>query len=460
MIFKVIAMIAASLMTFGIATPVSAQSTNELGELRAQLAALQERLAQLEAQQAEQTKAAEKSTQVANEAQFTADRTADVLAQTRAVISFAGDVRYRNESFYVELVDSNRVRDRVRARLNATVRVNETVRAVLGLSTGGLDPRGSNQTLTDTSTRKDFELDLAFVEWQPNAHWRVTAGKQRYAWTRTPSLLFDGDINPEGIAVNYTRGKFFAASYYHWLSERSLLLSDVTTSAPADSMVYGAQLGWRSEVAPGVRLILGAHFQDYSAVQGYNPFFGGSSFGNTTTTSAAVCRRGISTCLASDFDVLQLFGDVTATVVDRPLRAFVDVARNTAAERRATGDKLDTAYAVGFTYGAASTLRSWEFGATYQAIEKDSLFAQFVDSDFGDGNTDSKGFVLRGGFVLARNWILNATLFLNELGNDVPSTVAVFSPTPTNPNATISRAIFDRDYRRLQLDLNFRWPLD
>jgi hypothetical protein len=446
------------LLTVAAAAPVRAQSAAEIDALKAQLAALQERLAQLEAKQQQQQTAVEQSAKTATEAQSTADRTADVLAQARAAISFAGDVRYRNESFDVELVNSNRVRDRLRARLNATVRVNDTIRGVLGLATGGADPRSSNQTLTDSSSRKDFELDLGFVEWQPNANWRVTAGKQRYAWTRSPSLFFDGDINPEGIAVNYTQGNFFAAGYYHWLTERALSFSNVTTGAPADSIVYGAQAGWRADIADGVRLTLGAHYQDYGAVQGYNPFFGGSSFGNTTTTSAAVCRRGITPCLASDFDVLQLFADLTATVGNRPLRTFIDVAQNTAAERNpVAGDKLDTAYAVGFTYGAAANPRSWEFGVTYQTIEKDSLFAQFIDSDFGDGNTDTDGFVVRGGFVPARNWTLNATLFLNKLGNDVPNSVTVFAPTPANPAATTTRTFLDRDYKRLQLDLNFRF---
>jgi hypothetical protein len=223
-------------------------------------------------------------------------------------------------------------------------------------------------------------------------------------------------------------------------------------------MVFGAQAGWRTEIADGVRLTLAAHYQDYGAVQGYNPFFGGSSFGNTTTTSAGVCRRGIATCLASDFDIIQLFGDVTATVANRPLRAFVDFAQNTAAERNSVaGEKLDSAYAVGFTYGAAAAPRSWEFGATYQVVEKDALYAQFIDSDFGDGNTDSDGLVLRAGFVPARNWTMNATLFLNQLGNDVPNAVTVFAPTLANPNATATRTFFDRDYKRLQLDLNFKF---
>ena len=70
---------------------------------------------------------------------------------------------------------------------------------------------------------------------------------------------------------------------------------------------------------------------------------------------------------------------------------------------------------------------TWEFGVLYQKIEKDALFGQLVDSDFGDGNTDSDGFVLRGGYTVARNWTINATLFMNELSNDVPQNVTVFN---------------------------------
>ena len=97
----------------------------------------------------------------------------------RAALSFAGDLRYRNETFDVEHVDDNRNRDRVRARLNANFRVNDTVTGGIGIATGGPDPRSSNQTLTDQNSRKDFELDLAFVTWAPTADWRITAGKQR-----------------------------------------------------------------------------------------------------------------------------------------------------------------------------------------------------------------------------------------------------------------------------------------
>ena len=66
--------------------------------------------------------------------------------------------------------------------------------------------------------------------------------------------------------------------------------------------------------------------------------------------------------------------------------------------------------------------------------------------------------MLRGGYTVARNWTLNATLFLNELSNDVPQTVTVFNEaTPAPVRHHGHHGVFDREYKRLQLDLNFRF---
>jgi gas vesicle protein len=442
----------------GTAAPVLAQNSGQNPEIQAlkeQLAALSAKIEQLEKAQANTKK-------TADEAQVTADRAADVMAQEKSRLSFNGDIRYRNESFDVEYVERNRNRDRVRARLNANYRVNDTVTGVFGIATGGTDPRSSNQTLTDQNSRKDFELDLAFVQWAPNASWRVTAGKQRYSWQRSPSLFFDGDVNPEGVSINYAKGNLFAGVFHDWLAERALSFSNVTTGTNTDSILYGAQLGYRFPVSDSVRLTVAGTYFNFDGVQGYNPLFGGSAFGNTTVTGAA-CARSLAAntaCLASDFDIIEGYADLAATVAGRPLRVFLDYARNTAAEvNPAAGEKLDTALSIGFGYGAASsTPRTWEFGVVYQQIEKDSLFGQFLDSDFGDGNTDTDGLVFRGGYTLARNLTLNGTLFLNQLSNDVPQTVTVFDTDTVAPLDTVAiPGIFDRDYKRLQLDLNFKF---
>src|SRR6187402_2511008 len=195
--------------------PAFAQSAADIDALKAQLAALSAKIEQLEKSQAQTKKAVE-------ETQATSDKTADVVAQEKSRLSFAGDLRYRYEGFDVQYVDRNRERDRIRARLNANFRVNDTITGQIGISTGSTDPRSGNQTLTDQNARKDFDLDVAYLTWAPNAQWKLTAGKQRYPWQRTGAFFYDNDVNPEGVAINFATGNFFASTYYDWLAERAL----------------------------------------------------------------------------------------------------------------------------------------------------------------------------------------------------------------------------------------------
>lgn len=437
-------------------TPAFAADDSEIAALKEQLAALSAKIEALEKSQTQTKKTVE-------ETQATADKTADVIAQNKAALSFAGDLRYRNETFDVQYVDRDRNRDRIRARFNANFRVNDTLSGRLGLSTGDLDPRSGNQTLTDQNARKTFGLDTAYVTWAPIPTLKITAGKQPYAWTRTGSLFYDNDVNPEGLSVNYASGNFFAGAFYDWLAERALSFGNVTTGTNTDSMMFGGQLGYRWPISDSMRLTLAGTYMDFQGVQGYNPFFGGSSFGNTTTTSASVCSRTLAAgtaCLLSDFNVIEGSADLTASVAGKPLRVFFDYAENMEAEVNPTaGKKLDTAMAFGVLYGAASATKgSWEFGVLYQQVEKDALFGQLLDSDFGDGNTDTQGYVLRGAYTFARNWTVNGTLFINELSNDVPQSVTVFNDsTPALYDTQVISGVFDRDYKRLQLDLNFRF---
>jgi hypothetical protein len=434
--------------------PAFAQSA-DIEALKAQLAALSAKIDQLE-------KAQTQTKKTVDEAQATADHTADVVAQSNARISFAGDLRYRNESFDVQYVDHNRQRDRIRARLNANFRVNDTINGVFAITTGSADPRSGNQTLTDQNARKDFDLDLAYVTWAPTAQWKVTAGKQKYPWQRSGSLFFDGDVNPEGLSAGYTMGNFYANAYYDWLAERALSFANVTTGSNTDSIMFGAQIGYKIPLSDATKINVAATYFDFDGVQSYNPLFGGSSFGNTTTTGAG-CNRTLAAgtaCLLSDYDIVEVFADMTTSLGGKPFRLFADYAQNTAAEvNPVANDKLDTAYSVGATFGAATAAKgTWEFGVLYQQVEKDALFGQFLDSDFGDGNTDTKGFALRGGYTVARNWTVNATLFLNDLSNDVPQSVTVFNEaTPAPFDTTAINGVFDRDYKRLQLDLNFKF---
>jgi hypothetical protein len=477
---KFISFAVASALTLVIAAPANAASkkstraasaaaakpatvsAEEFNALKAQLEALQGRLSQIEQQQQAQTAAVTDATKavVAQQAattdlQDSIDRTSDNLAKTAANVGewvgrfqWKGDMRYRNETIDQQYISGTRNRDRIRLRAGFFAKVNDTVRVEVQMTTtehtltaANGDPRSSNQTLTDSNSRKALDLDTAYAEWQPNAMWKVTAGKMRYPWVRPgQSVLFDADINPEGVAVNFTNptpGGVFASAFYTQLTERNAAAALIGQTSLADSNMVGAQMGWRSNPAQPTKFMVGVGYFNYGAVKGYNPFYDGNAFGNTTTTSAAVCRKGIATCLAGGYSIVEGIGEFATVLGGYPFTAYADYIKNTDAITA-----YDQAYSVGVMLGRASNPRSWEFGVAYQKVEKDSQFGQYVDSDFGAGNTDAKGFMLKGAYQFAKNWRVNGTYFINTTNNDVGTAISGVG------------TVFDRDYKRLQLDLN------
>ena len=138
-----------------------------------------------------------------------------------------------------------------------------------------------------------------------------------------------------------------------------------------------------------------------------------------------------------------MFGEFSTLLGRLPLSAHADWLKNDDAD-----NGLDTAYSVGVLLGKAGDPGTWELGYVYQHIEKDALYAQFIDSDFGGGNTDAEGSILKGAYAFAKNWTLNLTYFLNETNIDSPATIAGV------PGVT---SVLDRDYKRLQIDLNWKY---
>ncbi|MDQ2641682.1 MAG: putative porin [Pseudomonadota bacterium] len=397
-------------------------ASDEAAELKAAVTALQQRIGQLEAQ--------------ASAAEQTNDRQTDQIAVVRSNVgswvqnfTFKGDFRYRNETIDQQYVPA-RNRDRMRVRAGFVARVNDTVRTEFSLATSeGNDPRSSNQTLTGENTRKNVFIDLAYVEWQPLQQVKFTAGKMKYPWFRPgSSVLFDGDVNIEGIAANWSRGGLFASAFYNHLEERA---------ATGESSMGGGQVGWKSALGGG-QLTLAAGLFDFNSVRGRNPFFNGSANGNTTTATG--CIGGATTCLAWDYNLIEGSAEYTRPVGGRPLTLFADYISNDAAD-----NGFDTALSVGFTWGRATDPRTWEVGYFYQQAGKDAVFGQFIDSDLGGGNTDYGGHVVRAGYAIARNWTANLTWHVGHTNRDAPVTIAAVG------------TVHDRDYERLQLDLNFKY---
>ena len=329
-------------------------------------------------------------------------------------IKVKGDLRYRHEMIDQEDLDADRTRHRVRARVGVEAKPTDNITAVLQLSTSqDSDPRSSNQTLGSASTRKDIYLDLAYADWKFAEGANLILGKQRWAHVRPGlSLFYDNDFNPEGGAITFNRGIVFGSAYANWLSE---------SSGGDDGAFYGGQLGVRIPFGDASNIAVAATYNTVHDPGGTDILYLGSANGNSTNQDGS---------LLYDFDVIEGQAELTTALGKLPFMVYANYAQNM------DPDDLNEAYSLGLLFGRASNNRSWELGAAYQSIEKDALFGQFIDSDFGAGRTDSEGFVFRAGYVPVRNWVLNATYFLNKIGVDAGD---------------------DLDYDRLQLDLNYRF---
>jgi hypothetical protein len=418
------AAVASALMAAAMSPDASAQSSSDLEALKAQLQALQNKVQELEKQQATQ-----------QEAQ---DRTTDVIAQSRAAsastgdwasrFQFKGDFRYRYENIDPEEAITDQSRQRIRARFGFSAKINDQVSGVIQLATNGgnNDPRSTNQTIGSGFDRKGIAIDLAYVDWKAFAGTNIQLGKVPQPFFKVGSYFWDNDITPEGVAVKYANGPIFATAYGFQLGE---------LSTASDPTLMGGQIGIKQPM--GAVTFTGAvGYYDVGTVQNKvtaaptgctstaNPAFFGGSQGNTTVTVGG-CPR-----LLNDYNIVNVVGQADFKAGGFPMAVFAEYLQNTDA------DDFDTGYSAGVTLGKASDAHTWEVGYIYQKAEKDSQFGQFIDSDFGGGITDTDGSVFRFSYAPLKNWLFNGTYFMNSRFNDVGT---------------------ERDYDRYQLDFAYKF---
>lgn len=409
------ALVAAS---FALVKPALAQPDNrsEIAAIRAEIAALSARLERLE----QATGAAgvapapagspAPSATVAEAPRVEEPRVAAAVAPN---VRFSGDLRYRHEAINEE-GEAERHRQRIRARFGVTADVAERVRVGLTLATGGDDPVSANQTLDTGFSRKPIGVDRAFFSWAATDELTFTGGKIANPFYRPGNhhLIYDNDLNPEGLALRYGRGNWFANYAGLWVEERA---------AADDSILLGGQFGYRRTLDEGARFTVGASYYDYLHTQGQTPFWNGEAVGN---------RVDVAGNYLNDFNLAELFGDLTFKPGERPLTVFADYVVNTEA------DEVDTGFALGASLGEVTGARTWRVGYVYQELEADAVIGTFTDSDWAGGGTDGKGHVVEFNYGFRDRLVFGFRYFLNDRGQDVGN---------------------EHDYNRLQADVQFNY---
>jgi hypothetical protein len=351
--------------------------------------------------------------------------------------TFSGDMRNRFEGFYQEHGPNAtaRNRERIRFRFGATMKINDEVLGGFRLTSGDInDPISTNQTLTDTFTRKPINLDWAYITLTPKQSiglggyaWNpitITAGKfpnpvYRPRAIMNSEMIWDDDLSPEGTSETFT----------FWNSAEGLMRQFQVTalqwtvrenSRAADSWMFGGQVMGAFQILPKARLTLAA--ADYYFAKSDYMAQARNTNSSLKLTNTAVLQDG--TIVKGGFPItpgaggkqiqsyLGGFNIINPSVELNydtgypkwPFSLMADLAYNNDA-----GTNKNWAVWAGFSVGATRNPGDWAFSALWAHVETDSVVSFFSYSDFGrDGGTNLQGPFVKIDYMLFPRLTLTA----------------------------------------------------
>lgn len=328
-------------------------------------------------------------------------------------VSVNGDLRLRMEQIDDESKADTRTRERIRARLGVKAQVTDQLLGAFQLATGDQDPVSSNQTLSDSFSRKGFGLDLAYLRYAPSQDLALAiyGGKMPQPFLSVADLVWDGDLNPEGIAATF---EIPLGGLDLVLNAGAFSVEEDANSDSDDRSLFTGQAALRLPLG-GFKLLLGSGVYAYQNLEGGSLLVDSAKgFGNST--------RNVGTedepewVYANEYTEVEFFAELSGKLADRAVKLYAQHVVNTEA------DDEDTGYLAGLTLGKASKPGEVELGYNFRSLEKNAVVGAFSDSDFIGGGTNGEGHKLTARVGLVKNVQLGGTLFLDSKDPDHKNT--------------------------------------
>jgi hypothetical protein len=289
-------------------------------------------------------------------------------------LSIAGDFRLRQESSFKLDDQPGRHRQRVRFRLGATYQVTDEVLAGVRLVTGSrLDANSPHVTLGEEFHKLEASLDRVFLSYKPKAvsGLTATAGKFGHPFWTNPvysDLVWDADVQPEGVALTYSRKGSGALERWDLTVGEYVLLEQALSDARsfvAQAAVH-AKLGknWKPSVAVGYY-----HYGDLTPD-------GAQGIVNENSGNATV-GAGPTLDFASRFAILNPIVALRYEGGKYPIVLSGEYIKNLKA-----GIEQDQGWAVGIAIGSARKKGDWRAYYQWQTVEQDAVLSLISQDDF------------------------------------------------------------------------------
>ncbi len=324
-------------------------------------------------------------------------------------LTLKGDLRLR----YDHVTDSPSSgaaahdRWRYRFRYGGTASMNNGVKAGFRLATGGegaTDDIGStNQTFSNGFALDSISLDQAWAQMEVSEVTLIGGKLQNFeknGW-KVSKALFDGDISPEGFEAHYSTDAGGMSLGFHG-GVYFVNGENIGASSNINNMYMG-QITANGSLNESTKLDLG--FGAYTVDDG-----GLGSAGKSA-------RKGNS----SGVGYSPVFLDGVLGFKTGPgIKLYGTWVNNQ--ESSAT---KDTGYISGIKFGSAKKAGQWEAKIEYRSLEKDAVWDDLTDSDFGafgaggtadefKSGTNVEGTILQFKYMIYDNVQTAVTLFTTE----------------------------------------------
>jgi hypothetical protein len=307
-----------------------------------------------------------------------------------------GDFRFRNQYEDNDNKDSQD-RWRMRWRFGLETEINEKWKTGFRLASGNEDPRSRNVTLDDTFDTSNVQLDLAYAQFDPNEYWSLVAGKFKNPIWKPKDLLWDSDINPEGIAVqllNYKINDFevFVTPGFYFLDDFS--------SDSSDPWLGLIQVGANGKLTDSLSFKFAGTFYNFQDLEG-----------NDFEYSAGTNSRDADGNFKYDYDA---FG--ADAELGMKLSGPVPFAGIFGQYVNSNTSDDDEGYLAGVKFGHKKVEKfgQWQVKYNYRRLEQDAWPDFLPDSDFYGGETDVKGSEIEFIFGLAKNVTIGLDYYKTE----------------------------------------------
>lgn len=353
------------------------------------------------AQQAQQ----ETNEQIAATAKKTNDLSVfDQKLAWAAKTQFKGDVRFRQETVKIQGESNNGGRDkdrqRIRARLGAYTEINNQVDTGIRISTGSSDDaRSTNQDQDNYFDKKSIWLDLGYIDYHPNQikNLHVIGGKMLQPWVSMGDVIWDGDINPEGLALTYKYPLGSSAELFGSLGNYNLKdnVDGDGVQFRNDLRLTSGQLGTRFSVTDNLKMTLGGSIYAYQ-----------NDENSTCTSSTTPCALAVNGNSANEeFRLYEGFAQADIGGLAVPLAFYGQYVKN----NDASNDQ-DTAWLL----GAKSKVFGFNLDYNYRDTQRNAVVGAFTDSDFANGTTGSRGHKMKVSYDIDKNFAVGATYYLTK----------------------------------------------